>query len=246
MTMSDGLTARQTQILKALVDEYISIADPVGSEALEKKYSLGVSPATIRNEMSSLTKMGYLRQPHTSAGRLPTPKAMKFYINQLMDEKQMSLTEEVKAKEEVWDKRNDIEDLLKEATQSLAQRTQSLAISTLDEGDEGKVWHSGYVHVFSNPEFTDLRLTMGLFSFLEEARRMQEIFFQRMTGSSAVEVVFGEDLGWQDLNYLGVVGTRFKAHKHDCGLGVIGTTRQSYSTVVPVLRYYRSLLQEIT
>jgi heat-inducible transcriptional repressor len=240
--MSDGLTARQTQILKALIEEYIDIADPVGSDALEKKYSLGVSPATIRNEMVSLTKMGYLRQPHTSAGRLPTPKAMKFYIDQLMDEKQMSLTDEVKAKEEVWDKRNNIEDLLKEATQSLAQRTQSLAIATFDEG---KIWHSGYVHVFSNPEFTDLRLTVGLFSFLEEVRRMHEIFFQRMTGTSAVEVIFGEDLGWQDLNYIGVVGTRFKMQNHDCGLGVVGTTRQSYPTVVPVLRYYRNLLQQI-
>src|SRR3990172_6835296 len=105
--MSDGLTARQTQILKAIIDEYIETADPVGSEALEKKYNLGVSPATIRNEMVSLTKTGYLRQPHTSAGRIPSPNAMKFYIGQLMEEKQMSLTDEVKAKEEVWDSRGD-------------------------------------------------------------------------------------------------------------------------------------------
>ena len=76
--MSDGLTARQTQILKCIIDEYIETAEAVGSEALEKKYSLGVSPATIRNEMASLTKLGFLRQLHTSAGRVPSPKAMKF------------------------------------------------------------------------------------------------------------------------------------------------------------------------
>ena len=87
--MSDGLTARQTQILKVIVDEYIATAAAVGSEALDKKYNLGVSPATIRNEMVSLTKSGYLKQLHTSAGRVPTPVAMKFYIDQLMEEKQI-------------------------------------------------------------------------------------------------------------------------------------------------------------
>src|SRR3972149_7736971 len=99
--MTDGLTSRQTQILKTIIDEYIETALPVGSENLDKKYNLGVSPATIRNEMSSLTKAGYLKQPHTSAGRIPTPTAMKFYIDQLMEEKKMSLAEEVKAKEDV-------------------------------------------------------------------------------------------------------------------------------------------------
>ena len=85
----NALTSRQTQILKALIDEYIETAEPVGSDALDKKYNLGVSPATIRNEMVNLTKLGFLKQPHTSAGRVPTSGAMKFYIDQLMEEKQI-------------------------------------------------------------------------------------------------------------------------------------------------------------
>jgi heat-inducible transcriptional repressor len=73
--MAEGLTARQIQILKSLIDEYIETAEPVGSGALDKKYNLGISPATIRNEMVTLTKFGFLKQPHTSSGRVPTPKA---------------------------------------------------------------------------------------------------------------------------------------------------------------------------
>lgn len=146
----EGLTARQTQILKALIDEYIQTAEPVGSLALEKKYSLGVSPATIRNEMVNLTKMKYLRQPHTSAGRIPSPLAMKFYINQLMEEKQMSLTEEVKAKEDVWDSREDFDKLMTEATHALADRTKALAVAATDEGDS---WRWGYDNVLAHPEF---------------------------------------------------------------------------------------------
>lgn len=241
--MTEGLTARQTQILKSLVDEYIETAEPVGSETLDKKYNLGVSSATIRNEMAALTDMGFLRQPHTSAGRIPSPKAMKFYVDQLMEEKQMSLAEEVKAKEEVWDARRDIEELLDEATHALAERTKALAVACVHEGD--RIWHSGYANVFLNPEFTDLEATASLFSFIEEAQRMQELFFERMSGTSPVEIVFGEELGWPGFSPIGVVGTRFSAAGREGALGVIGPTRLPYPKIIPVLRYFRSLIQEV-
>jgi heat-inducible transcriptional repressor len=241
--MAEALTARQTQILKSLIDEYIEAAEPVGSEALEKKYNLGVSPATIRNEMAALTKMGFLRQPHTSAGRIPTPVAMKFYIDQLMEEKQMSLADEVKAKEEVWDARGNIEELMQEATAALAERTRSLTIGALEPQ---KFWHAGYSNLFLNPEFADLELSANLFSFLEEAKRMHELFFERMTGVTPVEVIFGEELGWQDLAPIGVAATQFKLQDKNAVLGVIGPARLSYPTVIPVLRYFSNLIQEIS
>jgi len=240
--MTDGLTARQTQILKALIDEYIATAEPVGSEALEKKYNLGVSPATIRNEMLALTKIGYLRQPHTSAGRTPAPKAMKFYIDQLMEEKQMSVADEVKAKEEVWDSRENLYDLMEETTHALAERTRCLAVSALDEG---KVWHAGYANLFLNPEFANLQVSVSLFSFLEEMDRMHELFFGRLLGVSPVEVLFGEELGWPELTPIGLVASRFKIKDTEGALGVIGPARLSYPTIIPVLRYFRELLEEI-
>ena len=224
--MTDGLTARQTQILKFLVDEYIETAEPVGSETLDKKFNLGVSSATIRNEMNTLTESGFLKQPHTSAGRIPTPKTMKFYINQLMEEKEMSLADEVKAKEEVWDARSDIDRLLEEAAHALAQRTKSLAVAVLDEKD--KVWHSGYANVFLSPEFADLEATANLLSFLEEAQRLHELFFERMPGASPVEVLFGEDLGWPGLRPIGIVGTCFDVGGKKGALGVIGPARLLY------------------
>lgn len=240
--MNESLTARQIQILKALVDEYIETAIPVGSEALEKKYELGVSPATIRNEMSVLTKLGYLRQPHTSAGRVPSPIAMKLYINQLMEEKQMSVTEEVRAKEHVWDSRQDIHSLLREAAQALAEHTDSLAVAALDEG---RVWHSGYAHVFSHPEFTNIELCSNLFNLLDEQTRIRDLFFHHMTGVSPVEVIFGEELGWGGLDPISVVATNFRIGDKTAALGVIGPARSRYSRLVPVLRYYGNLLQEV-
>jgi transcriptional regulator of heat shock response len=225
--MSDSLTARQTQILKALIDEYIATADPVGSEVLEKKHNLGVSSATIRNEMVALTKLNYLKQPHTSAGRVPTPTAMKFYISQLMEEKQLSLTDEVKAKEEVWDVREDLDRLMEEAL------------------DDGRTWHAGLANVFINPEFSDMNACIGVFSMLEEQRRLMEIFFKRLMGASPIEVLFGEDLDWPELEPIGIVATHFKIKGHQGALGLIGPARVSYATVIPVLRYFGGLIQEV-
>lgn len=240
--MSDALSARQTQILKALIDEYIATASPVGSEALEKKYNLGVSPATIRNEMFSLTKFGYLRQPHTSAGRVPSPKGMKFYIDQLMEERQLSLVDEVKTKEDVLRARADFEHMLEEAAHALSRTTQCLAVVTLDSYD--KVWHYGNATVFQNPEFMDFTTTSSLFTLLEEVKQMQELFFGRMTGRTPVEVVFGEELGWPGFHPIGIVGTQFPLGRYTVGLGVIGPVRLQYSRVIPAIRYVRSIIEE--
>jgi transcriptional regulator of heat shock response len=240
--MTDGLTARQTQILKALIDEYIEMAEPVGSQALEKRYNLGVSPATIRNEMGELTTLGYLRQPHTSSGRIPSPRAMKFYVDQLMEEKQMSLADEVKAKEEVWDAREDIDELMKEAVKALAMRTRNVAIAATDEG---KVWHAGYANIFANPEFSDLRDCANLFSFLDEAQRLHELFFERAATGSPIDILFGEELGWPGLSPVGVVATHFSIRGKNGALGVIGPVRLSYPTIIPTLRYFRNLIEEV-
>lgn len=241
--MSDALTARQTQILKTLINEYIVTAEPVGSESLEKKYNLGVSPATVRNEMSALTTLGYLRQPHTSAGRSPTPKAMKFYIGQLMDEQRMSLADEVKVKEGVTSAKGDLDELLEEAAHGLAQVTKSLAVATVD--NEDKVWHSGYANILENPEFSNLESLSSILTFLEEVQGMRELFFKRMRGESPVEVIFGEELGWPGFAPIGVVGTQFQVRGMHCALGVIGPARLPYSRVIPTVRYFRDLIEQI-
>jgi heat-inducible transcriptional repressor len=241
--MTDGLTARQTSLLKTIIDEYITTADAVGSENLDKKYNLGVSPATIRNEMVALTKAGYLKQAHTSAGRVPTPTAMKFYIDQLMEEKQMSLVDEVKAKEEVWDSRNKIDDLMDEATHALASRTKSLAVAAL-KGKKDKFWHAGHSYIFNNPEFAEMATCQNLFSIFEEFDKLDRLFFG-FESTSPLDVLFGEEIGWEELMPAGIVSTHFTIHGKPGALGVIGPARADYSTVIPILRYFGNLVEEV-
>jgi heat-inducible transcriptional repressor len=241
--MDDTLSARQTQLLKVIIDEYITTAEPVGSVALENKYDLGVSPATIRNEMALLTSKGYLKQPHTSAGRVPTPKAMKFYINQLMEEKSLSVTDEVQAKEEVWDSRQNVESLLRDATHALAHQTHYLAVATLDDG---LIWIHGHSNLFANPEFLDMQVCQSLFEMLEEKKRMRELFFGHFTGGSPIEVLFGEDLGWEFFEPIGMVASRFRLGERQGAIGVVGPFRLNYPRVIPTVRYFGNLIQELT
>ena len=250
--MADGLTARQTSLLKTIIDEYIETAEAVGSENLDKKYNLGVSPATIRNEMVALTKAGYLKQPHTSAGRIPTPTAMKFYIDQLMEEKQMSLVDEVKAKEEVWDSRDDIDELMDEATHALADRTKSLAVGALKNpaspsglrGARDRFWQAGHSYIFENPEFAELSACQSLFSIFEEFDKLDRLFFG-FESASPLEVLFGEELGIPELATTGIVSTHFNIKGKPGALGIIGPARANYATVIPILRYFGNLIQEV-
>lgn len=231
------LTPRQIQILKAIIDEYIVTADAVGSETLEKKYNLGVSPATIRNEMVRLTDIGMLRQSHTSAGRCPTPGALKYYVEQLMKTKDLSVAEEVAVKEKVWNYRQEIDKLLREATKALAEKTKTLAITATNEGD---LYYAGAVNILEMPEFYDYQFTHALFGTLDEYGFWWEVLGQH---GDPFSILVGEDLSGI-LSQCGIVYHNFKTPHVTGAIGVVGPSRLNYPYVIPVVRYMGDLIDE--
>jgi len=235
------LSERQTQILKAVIEEYIETAEPVGSETLEKKYELRVSPATVRNEMVRLTQAGYLKQPHASAGRTPTKQAFKLYARQLMQEKQISVAEEVASKEKVWDARFDFDKLMHEAVKALAQRTQDLALAIVDDGT---VYHAGYANILAIPEFYDIDLTRGVLSLIDEINEVKKLF-ARAFGEEEVHLLLGDELGHEYLEPCAMVFCNFNAGNKKGSLGVIGPNRLNYPTVIPTVRYFKGLIEEL-
>ncbi len=234
------LTTRQIDILKNIVKEYIDTAIAVGSETLEKKYDLGVSPATIRNEMAEMSKLGYLAKPHSSAGRVPTGKAIKFYINELMKERVLSVAEEVEAKEKIWDMRARRERFLREATKSLAAKTHSLAVIFTDDGD---VFYAGYSNILEMPEFYDIDITKNLLSILDDT-----VLFDRISGRLENEctVFLADDFEEVRMRPYGFVFSPFHTKSNFGGsVGVIGPTRMQYENVIPIVRYFGTLLGEV-
>lgn len=234
------LTERQTKILKAVIEEYIDTALPVGSSTIEKKYGLSVSPATIRNEMVQLIEKGFLKKVHSSSGRVPTPLALKYYVNNLMKEQELSLAEEVAVKEKVWDYRHELDKLLREATRELALRTKELAIATTDEGN---FYAAGMANILNAPEFFDIDLTKALLAHLDEVDFWKKLINEEVE-DKGVAVLLGSDLGSELFEPCGFVYHRF-AGPHKGAIGVIGPARLNYGRVFPTIKYFGELLDEI-
>lgn len=229
--------------MRAIVEEYVESAEPVGSETIVSKYGLGVSPATIRNEMGDLTEMGYLNQPHTSAGRAPTPMGMRFYISELMKEAGLPVKDEVQIKEALWDNRYHFHRLLKRAASELATKTGALAIATTEEGD---VYYAGAANILDMPEFYDIDLTKAVLMMVDRSDMLHDVL-DRAVGNEPVHVLLGEDIGRDYLNYCGVVFAPFGAGKKNAGnIGVIGPVRMRFERVIPTVRYFGDLLTELS
>lgn len=236
------LTDRQVQILKVVVEEYMQTAEPVGSETLDRKYNLGVSPATIRNEMAYLVDLGYLKQPHTSAGRIPSPTAIRLYIDEMMKERSLTVAEEVSAKEKVWEKRQEMGDVLRTTTYELARRTGSIGVAVTDDM---KVYTSGYAHVLDLPEFYDIDVTKTVLSMLDEAQSLLDLF-RKAHDNREIHVLLGDDFGNQFLEPVGVVYTDFQTSNHRGSIGVIGSSRLDYPYVVPLVRHFGQLIRDLS
>jgi len=235
------LTARQVQILRAVVQEFISTAEPVGSETLDKKFNMGVSPATIRNDMVQLTKLGYLRKSHSSSGRQPTPLAMKLYIRELMKEKDLSVADEVSLKERIWNERQKIEDLLQESACLLAEKTDSIGLAI---ADKHHIYSAGYAHLLRMPEFYDIEVMRHVLSLIEEFTLLKEMF-QSNVEDTPIKVIFGAEMGNRYLEPVSLIFMNVNVGGQNCYLGVLGSNRFDYQYVVPMMRYYKSLIKEL-
>ncbi len=236
------LTPRQTDILKHIIEEYIDTAKPVGSETLDNKYNLGVSPATLRNEMSALTEAGFLKQIHTSAGRTPTPTALRYYVSNLMQPKNLSVTDEVKIKEKVWDYKSQFEKALREATAELAERTKSLAVASDNQGD---IFYAGAANLLDMEEFFDVELMQKVLALLDHFDYLNKIF-DRAGGNVSTHVLVGDDLGYDYLNPCAIVFHRFGTPgKHQGVIGVFGPYRLNYPRLIPTVQYVGNLMDEL-
>ena len=156
-----NLTARQQQILKIIISEYIQTGTPIGSKSLVKKYQLDISSATVRNEMSTLEELGYLMQPHTSAGRIPTETGYRYFVERLMGDAQLSPTEQLMIQHQFHQARLELDQWMRLSAAVLAHSTQSASVVTSPRVNQCRVKHIELISIHEHLALLILVLQEG-------------------------------------------------------------------------------------
>lgn len=235
------LSERQRQLLNAIVELYVKNGEPVSSEVVEKTYDLGVSPATIRNEMVRLTDLGYLRQLHTSAGRTPTSIGFRYYISELMKEKDMPIMDEVVIRQQMMDQKLRFDRVIKEATRALSSKCNTLAMAV---SSDGEVYYTGAASILDFPEFDDIDVARFVLSLFDNLALLAQITGMAR-GSDPLHVIFGEETQYR---YLYPTSFAFLDYQVESGqkgiIGIIGPARLNFPMVIPYLKYVGKMLTE--
>lgn len=237
-------TDRRLEILRAIVDEYVHTQEPVGSKAIADKRALGISPATIRNEMAVLEEEGLITQPHTSAGRIPTDRGYRVFVDKLATVKPLS-TAERRAIESFLDGAVDLDDVVKRSAKLLADITKQVAVvkyPSIGEAHGREMMAiSGTANLARSGE--DLGATL---SPILEALEEQVVLLRLLSEShSTVHVTIGSEQSDSSLQTTSLVTVGYGS---DASLGILGPTRMDYASsmaaVSTVARYVGRFITE--
>ena len=157
----DELSRRKKQILRSVIEAHISLGEPVGSKYLVTSAEIPFSSATIRNEMAELEAMGYLEQPHTSSGRIPTKAGYRFYVDSLMESYKLTATEIVTLNNMLKNKIGELDSILQSASKLVAALTNYPTVSVKTASDENIVSRFSYMMLGDNDFLLVMRLTDG-------------------------------------------------------------------------------------
>jgi len=239
---------RRLEILRAIVDEYVATQEPVGSKSIADKSALGLSPATIRNEMAVLEDEGLITHPHTSAGRIPTDLGYRVFVDKLATVKPLSSPER-RAIETFLDEANNLEQLMKRSAKLLADLTKQVAVITYpmigDAPGSEKMTISGTANLARSGE--DLGTSLSpILEALEE-----QVVLLRLLGDAneIVQVRIGGEQNETNLRQTSLVTVGYGADNSAIGaLGVLGPTRMDYAgsmaAVSAVARYVGRYISE--
>lgn len=234
------MTERQSKILAAIIEQYAEVAAPVGSITLAKLF--GVSSATIRSEMVQLEALGLICQPHTSAGRIPTDKGYRLYVNQL-NEVHDDVVEQVDRSARAIDARvathvSRTDRAIRSAVDSLVELTHNLGLATI--GDQ--LYMSGMGNLFSQPEFTNAAHVQQVARLLDNL----EPWLREAAPNEPLNVFIGSENPIGKSSEASLIISRFRSPYSDNSyIGVLGPTRQDYARVMRLVRHTGAMLEEV-
>ena len=223
------LTNRQEKLLQAIIEQYAEVASPVGSSLLAKVFN--VSSATIRAEMAELERQGFIAQPHTSAGRVPTDKGYRFYVN-ILNGEQGSIKEN-RGERALTARVEDggmPERMIRNAVDTLVELTHNLGLATI--GDQ--LYMSGLSNLFGQPEFINGGQVQQVASLLDNL----EPWLRETAPNEPLSVYIGSENPIGRTASCSLIISRFRSSYSDRSyIGVLGPTRQSYRDVMGLVEH---------
>jgi len=222
----------------AIIKEFMGDANEVGSLSLVEKYNLGVSSATIRNEMVKLMSLGLLEKNHISSGRLPTDQALRLYVSKIIDRSSLSPLVSVEIRQGIFRDRFSKDIVIKSILQILAKETDSVVFLILDDD----VRYFGLANILAFDEFQSVEKIKSVISILED-----DVFLKNMAekyAGSGVSLLIGGESGVGTLQNCAMAFTKIPFwNKNNSYVGVIGSKRMDYSKVIPALREIKTSLE---
>lgn len=222
------LTAREHQILKVIVNEYMSSAQPVGSRLLWTRYGLGISPATIRGVMAALTESGFLEQPHTSAGRVPTDRAYRLFLENA-EASSPSLGEQEKMQSRLA-KAGNARSAIKVLARQLAEVSGAAAVHV----HKHDTHHYNLANVFGRPDLADPHVAHYVAELLDQAVEWLPRLASE-TGKLAVRI--GQENDDFRARQVSVLAMRVELKDHSGYIALVGPTRLPYRKAMALFEF---------
>lgn len=234
------MTTRQQQILTAILKAYVAEAEPISSGHLATETSLQVSPATIRNELSALTDSGYLAQPHTSAGRIPTEKAWRWYVQNLLQTQELSKPSRESLVQVIRSYRSVHAELMRHLARSLADLAKETVVLAPSPTE---TYYTGLSNLFAQPEFEHVDMIQSVSRVVDRFDDIMEHLFDRL--ETDVEVLVGKDSPFgPDCGV--VVGKYSLPHRSPGLIVILGPLRQDYDEHVAMLKFAADELKHMS
>jgi transcriptional regulator of heat shock response len=232
---------RKDRVLGIVVSQYIRTVSPVGSQLITEQYNLDVSSATVRNILAELEQEGFLFHPHTSAGRVPTARGYRYYVDHLMNEIQLLEEEKRLIETEHRLYRHRLELLIEKTSQALSDLTHYTTIVTLD-GWDSKLILKGTSYVVDYPEQTNILQIQSILRILEEKERLLELMNRDL--DKRIGIYIGHEMALKEMESCSMAVSRFEKDGVSGRIAVLGPTRMQYDRVVSALDYISEIISE--
>jgi len=233
--------SRRKAVLTAAINRYILDAEPVASDDIAKDF--GVSPATIRNIFSELEEGGFLTHPYTSAGKMPTEKGYRYYVDFLTSQMQLLAEEKNRIMAEYDRQIRKIEDILDKTSEVISSFTHYAGIVSFQDWQD-KFYYRGISQILCEPEFQDLDRMRHLIAMIEDRQALLQVINRDFT--EKVKVYIGNELGCAHMENCSLVVSTYRIKDRLSGkLAVLGPSRMQYNHIIPALEYISDVLSGI-